>query len=326
MFGKLYIEDECYLKGFLIMCDVMVMSFDFDIGCEIVVYMVDFFKNLFFSNKVWELMLIDVVMVYEEFCELMLFVDEGNCFVQCFVEWFVDVDFLGCVVMLFQYQVDYCVIGCELGDVVLCFVVIYFFNEDLKFVLVVVDKVVLVYVVLEFKDVEIVWKQKEMNMLCVCVLFELDQVEEVLVVLNKFLFVLDVNCLCVDIVWNVGMWEDVVQVLQDLIVDEFIDFVWLLMQMQVDLILNWVVVLNFVGDCVVLVNMWIRYEGLMEKILCVKMFDVVICLCMGVLLFDCDSIVVLVVEVDMFKEFLDSYCVSINLLNQMLDDQKRFFF
>lgn len=310
MLGKMYLEDGRYLKGFTILRDATVMSPDSDISREIASYMADSFKNIFLSKKIDELSPVDAVTVYEEFRELTPPGNDGNRLVQRLAERLVNADLLDRASKLLGHQVDYRLTGKESADVGLRLAAIDLLNGDAKDALSALEKAAATYAAIEPKTAEITQKQKETEMLRARALSELDRVEEALRILNTFPPAPETNRLRADIAWNAGMWQDAAEALQDLILDESIDIARPLTTKQADLILNRSVALNLAGDRVALSSMRTKYGPAMEKTARSKMFDVVTRQRTGNLSSDRESIAALVSEVDMFKEFLDSYRAS----------------
>jgi tetratricopeptide (TPR) repeat protein len=310
MLGKMYLEDGRYLKGFTILRDATVMSPNSDISREIASYMADSFKNIFLGKKIDELSPVDAVTVYEEFRELTPPGNEGNRLVQRLAERLVNADLLDRASKLLGHQVDYRLTGKESADVGLRLAAIDLLNGDAKDALAALDKSAATYAGIEPKTPEIIQKQKETEMLRARALSELDRVEEALRILNTFPPAPETNRLRADIAWNAGMWQDAAEALQDLILDESIDIARPLTTKQADLILNRSVALNLAGDRVALSSMRTKFGAAMEKTARSKMFDVVTRQRTGNLSSDRESIAALVSEVDMFKEFLDSYRAS----------------
>lgn len=310
MLGKLYLEDERYLKGFTILRDATVMSPDSDISREIATYMADSFKDLFLTKKVNELTPIDAVTVYEEFRELTPAGDEGNRLVQRLAERLVDADLLGRAAALLQHQIDYRLAGKDLADVARRLAAIYLLNDDPAKAIPALDKAAANYATIQPQDADIAQKQKEVDMLRARAMSDQDDIEGSLAVLNKYPPSPEMNSLRADIAWNAGMWEDAAEALQDLILDEAIDPARPVTQKQADLLLNRAVALNLAGDRVGLANMRTKFAATMEKTARAKMFDVVTRPRTGNLSSDRESIAALVSEVDMFKDFLDSYRAS----------------
>jgi hypothetical protein len=282
------------------------MSPDTDIGREVTGYMTDAFKNLFLSPKVNELTPIDAVTVYEEFRELTPPGDEGNRLVQRLAERLVDADLLSRAAVLLQHQTDYRITGREGGDVAVRLAAIYLLNDEPGKAIKALDKAQANYATVP-PSPELTGKLKELQMLRARALSDEDKVEDALAILKDFQPTPDINALRADIAWNAGLWDDAADALRDLILDESIDVARPLTQKQADLILNRAVALNLAGDRVELSNMRTRYGDAMMKSSRSKMFDVVTRARAGVMSSEQDSIAALVSEVDMFKDFLDSY-------------------
>ena len=307
MLGKLYLQQQRHMKGFTILRDAISMSPDSDISKEIAAYMANSFKDLFLSNKINDLTSIDAITVYEEFRELTPPGEEGNRLIQRLAERLVDADLLGRAAELLQHQVDYRLTGKESADVGLRLAAVYLLNGEEALALKALDKVSAEYKAADSKSPEILQKQKEVEMLRARALSKQDKVEDSLAILNSFSPTPEINALRADIAWGAGMWDDAAMALKDMIVDESIDLGRPLTQKQADLILNRSVALNLAGDRVELANMRTKYGAAMEKTSRSKMFDVVTRPRTGNLSSDRDSIASLVSEVDMFREFLDSY-------------------
>ncbi len=305
MLGKLYLDQKRYLKGLTILRDAAAMSPDTDVGREVTGFMSDSFKNLFLSAQVNELTPIDAVTVYEEFRELTPPGDEGNRLVQRLAERLVDADLLARAAALLQHQIDYRITGRENGDVAVRLAAIYLLNDEPDKAIAALDKAKTSYAALE-QTAQVVGKTREIEMLRARALSEKDRVEDALAILAKFPPAPDINALRADISWKAGMWDEAADALRDRILDEAIDVARPLTQKQADLILNRAVALNLAGDRVELANMRTRYGEAMGKSSRSKMFDVVTRPRTGNMS-ERDSIAALVSEVDMFKDFLDSY-------------------
>lgn len=310
MLGKMYLEDGRYLKGFSILRDATVITPDSEISREIAGYMATNFRDLFLTKKVNDLTPIDAVTVYEEFRELTPPGAEGNTLVQRLAERLVDADLLGRASVLLQHQFDFRLTGQEAGVIGQRLAAIYLLNDEPKKAIPVIDKAAKIFSAIEPKDADIEAKLKELEMLRARALSDEDNVNGALAVLNKYPPSPEVNRLRADIAWNAGQWEDAAEALNDLILDEDIDPSRVLTQKQADLLLNRAVALNLSGDRVALANMRARFATAMDKTSRAKMFDLVTRPRTGNLSSDRESIAALVSEVDMFKEFLDSYRAS----------------
>lgn len=306
MLGKMYLEDMRYQKGFSILKDAIGMSPDSDISREIASHMLKSFKDLFLGDQLYKISPVDAATLYEDFSELIPPGDEGNLMTQRLAERLVDADLLDRAAVLMKKQVDTKLTGLEAADVAVRLSAIQLLNDDSKSALMSLDKAVEVYTALP-PSPEIEKKLRNISLLRARALSKLKKVDDALAILNKLPPAPDVNRLRADIAWNAGLWPDSAAALQDLIIDEGIDGTRPLTQKQADLLLNRAVALNLSGDRVALSNMKTKYDAVMSKTARAKMFEVVTRQRTGSLSSDRESIAALVSEVDMFREFLDSY-------------------
>lgn len=307
--GKLYLDQARYMKGFSILRDAVAMSPGTDISNDIAYMMTDSFKNLFLSDALEKMSPVDAITVYEEFRELTPDGDDGNRLIRRLAERLVDADLLGRAATLLQYQVDYRLQGREAADTSLRLAAIYLLSDNPNPVLRVLDKATTTYAGLP-KDDSVNQKLREAAMLRARALSELKRVDEALAILNTYPPSPDINRLRADIAWNSGRWQDAAIALQDLIVDQAIVAERPLTQAQADIILNRAVALNLAGDRVALANMRERFGDQMMKTSRSKLFDVVTRSRTSTLASDRESIAALVSEVDLFKDFLDTYRAS----------------
>ena len=306
MLGRMYLDDKRYLKGFTILRDATVMSPGSDIGNEIASFMADAFKDLFLNDTLNEMTPIDAVTVYEEFRELTPAGAEGNRLIRRLAERLVEADLLGRSTALLQHQMDYRLSGREAADIGLRLAAVYLLNDEAERALPALDKAASLYAA-EPQDDEIRAKQREEQMLRARALSKQNNADAAMRILNRFPPTPDVNRLRADIAWTAGRWDDAADALNDMIMDEAINPERPLSQKNADLLLNRAVALNLSGNRVALANLRTRYEDAMSKTTRARMFDVVTRPRTGNLSSDRESIAALVSEVDIFREFLDSY-------------------
>lgn len=304
MLGKLYLEQRKFLKGFGILREAASMSPEADISQEITDYMGDQFRRLLMEDK--ELSPLDAVTIYEEFRELTPPDAEGNRLVQSLAEKLVEADLLDRASAILQHQVSYRVQGAEKARVAVRLAAIYLLNG-------VPDKALAS--LKEARDLygaesdSALKKEalRKVELMHARALSDMNKTEEALVHLSKFDPAPDVNRLRADIAWQAGLWEDAAEALQDLILDQAIDPARPLTEKQADLILNRAVALNLSGNRVALANMRQRYEDAMKKTARARLFDVVTRPRQSTVLADRQTLESLVSEVDIFKDFLETY-------------------
>lgn len=306
MLGKLYLQDGRYGKGYTIMRDAAQIVPDADISKEITGFMASSFRDTFLSDQLNKMSPVDAASLYEDFPDLIPTGDVGNKIIRRLAERLVDADLLDRAAGMMNTLVNGRLTGRDAADVALRLAGIDLLNDNPQAAIAALDKASSLYGALP-QDTDVAQKQHEIALLRARALSKMDKVADALAMLNKFPPSPEVNRLRADIAWNAGLWGDAAEALQNLIVDEPIDVARPLTQKQADLILNRAVALNLSGDRVALSNMRSKYVDMMSKTSRAKMFDVVTRQRTGSLSSDRDSIAALVSEVDLFKDFLDSY-------------------
>lgn len=304
MLGRLYMRDRQYLKGLAILRDAAGMSPDSDIGRDITAYMAREFNDLMMYDD--DLSPLDAVMVYEEFRELTPPGDAGNQLVYKLAERLVDTDLLGRAANLLQHQVDYRISGREKADVAMRLATIALLDFNPELAMQALDITEDYYAAQPASD-ERAKLMRDLTLLRVRALSQMDRTEEAVEILNRMPLEPDVTRLRADIAWQAGLWDDAADALQDLIFDEAISGNRLLTEYQADLILNRAVALNLSGNRVALANMRQRYADRMEETSRGGMFELVTRPHSLSLMAERQTIERLVSEVDLFSEFLQNY-------------------
>jgi hypothetical protein len=116
-----------------------------------------------------------------------------------------------------------------------------------------------------------------------------------------------VSRLRADVAWSAGSWDVAADAFQDLILAENISLTRPLSAYQTDLILNRSIALNLSSNRVALANMRERYDDAMKQTEKAQLFDVVTRPRQLGLMGSRENVTSLISEVDMFKDFLDSY-------------------
>lgn len=304
LLGKLYIEQDRYLKGFTILRDATGMNPDSDIGKEITAYMQEEFRDLLLNDE--DLTPLEAVEVYEEFRELTPTGDEGNKLVQKLAERLVQADLLGRAADILQHQTDFRLQGEEKARVAVRLGAIYLIDKKARAAMKYLAQGRDIYGRI-LEGAARAAKLREIDLLRARGLSQLNRTEEAIEMLRGFPPDPDVNKLRADIAWQSGLWEDAAEALQDLILDQALDLNRPLTPQQADLILNYSVALNLSGNRVALNNTRRRYEDSMKRTARARLFDVVTRPRNTSILADRETIESIVNEVDMFQEFLESY-------------------
>lgn len=307
MLGRLYLDQNKYVKGFSILRDASTMALpDSNIGKEITGYMTSAYQDLIVQDK--DLTPLDAATIYEEFKELTPPGEEGNAVIQRLAERLVEVDLLNRASALLQHQVDYRLQGSEKARVATRLAAIYLLDKNPRPAIAALDAAQAVYAA-DTAMPEATRKEhdRELALLRARALSKINRTEEAILLLNQFEPDPDINHLRADISWQAGLWEDAEEALQDLILDESLDPNRPLSLKQADLLLNRAVALNLAGNRVALANMRTQYQAVMDKTERGKMFEVITRPRKVASLADRETISSIVSEVDLFKDFLDTY-------------------
>lgn len=301
--GKLYIDSRKLLKGFGILRDAAHMSPESDVGEEVASYMAEKFNEIIMKDQ--ELTPLDAVALYEEFPELTPAGPEGNALVQRLAERVIEADLLERAAGILQHQVDYRLVGMEKARVAKRLAAVYLLDKVPQKAIGVIDTAQTVYRGEGSEESQ--RHLHDLELMRARALSQMNKKEEALTLLSNMEPAADVNSLRADIAWQAGLWEDAAEALDDMILDQALDLNRPLTDKQAELILNRAVALNLSGNRVALVNMRKRYLDNMKKTNKGNLFDVVTRPRNTTLLADRDTLQSLVAEVDIFKDFLESY-------------------
>lgn len=305
MLGRLYIEEGEYLKGLGILRDAATMSPQSDIGREIASYMSDNFNRILLEDE--DLSALDAVTIYDEFRELTPADDEGNYLIQRLAERLVDADLLGRAARILQHQVDYRLQGNsqERARVALRLATIYLLGNNPAAALKALDDAQAFYG--RQNTAEAAAKLRDIKLLRARALSESARPQQALDILAGLPPAADINRLRADIAWQAGAWREAAEALDDLIFDMDVASAQSLTPEQADIVLNHAVALNLAGDLVALSNVRQRYGAVMQDTERARLFDVVTRERKNTKLADRDTLLSLINEVDIFRDFLNNY-------------------
>lgn len=304
LLGKMYLQEDQYLKGFTILRDAAGMSPDSDIGREITSFMRSEFNDLLVKDQ--NLSPLDAVEVYEEFRELTPAGDEGNALVQKLAERLVQADLLGRAAAILEHQVDFRLDETEKGRVAVRLGAIHLLDKNARQAMKYLDTGREIYAAALTGDARAA-KLKEIDLLRARGLSQLNRTEEAIDLLKGFDPDPTINRLRADIAWQAGLWEDAAEALHDLILDQALDLNRPLTAEQADLVLNQAVALNLSGNRVALNTARMRYEEAMKKTPRARLFEIVTRQRKTAIMADKETIESIVEEVDMFQDFLKTY-------------------
>lgn len=304
--GRVYIENKDYPKGLFVLRDAATISPDAQLGREVTDYMTGAFRNLYDSEDLQTISPLDAIAVYEEFKELMPAGAEGDRIVDQLAERMVDTDLLGRAENLFDHQLANRLKGVEAGRVALRLAAIRLLNNKPDAALKNLDQAEALYKEGEDKTVP-ADKMREINLLRASALAKTGQAERAIDMIGTLPPDKTVARLKADIAWKSQRWREAADGLQVLIDVEQIRPDQPLTPEQAELVLNRGIALNLAGDRVGLGTLRERYQAQMGQTPKAELFDVVTLPRRFGLIRSRDTIAETINNVDLFKDFLESY-------------------
>lgn len=303
--GQVYIQNGDYLKGLSVLRNAASLFPESPMGKEVTTYMTKTFRDLFMQGGADKIKPLDAVTVYDEFKELTPAGAEGDAFIERLAERLVDVDLLGRAGTLLENQVTHRLEGEDKARVALRLAAIRLLDSKPEGALRALDLAQSIY---EAKPEGMTEAQdKDIRLLRARALAKMKKVDEAFEVLGGLKVDPNLTRLKVDTAWSAGKWDDAADALNDLIIEEDISLTRPLTPYQVDLILNRAIALNLGGNRVALGSMRERFVDAMKQTDKAQLFDVVTRPRQMGLIGTRENITSLMSEVDMFKDFLESY-------------------
>jgi predicted negative regulator of RcsB-dependent stress response len=303
--GQVYIQDKDYLKGLSVLKNAATLSPESPMSKEVTAYMTKTFRDAFMNSGDAAIEPIKAVSIYDEFKELAPTGPEGDAFAEHLAERLVDIDLLGRAGNLLESLVTQRLQGNEKARVALRLAAIRLLDSKPEGAMRALDIAEGIYKesaagLTEDKD-------REIRLLRARALAKMKKVDEAFKVLDGLTLDPMLTRLKVDTAWSAGRWDEAADALQDLILDEDISLTRPLTAYQSDLVLNRAIALNLAGNRVGLSAFRERFGDAMKQTDKAQIFDVITRPRQLGLIGARENVTSLISEVDMFKEFLDSY-------------------
>ncbi|PCI99691.1 MAG: hypothetical protein COB14_05745 [Alphaproteobacteria bacterium] len=304
--GDAYFKDKKFIKGLSIMRDAASIAGDTALGQRIASYMGNTFADLFLGEDLKKISAVDAVSLYETFSELTPIGARGDKLVQNLAEHLVRADLLGRATKLLRHQVDHRLEGKEKLRVAIRLAAIELINKDPQQAMNALGKATdILHFLSETPEKE---KHKgEIALLKIRAYSQNKQFDKALSLLKKVEKNEVVNRLKADIAWQAGYWDQAAESLDAVLLDENISLTRPLSKEQSDLILNRAIALSLSNDRIALGNMRAKYSDLMLQTHKARQFEVITRPRQNSALADRETLLSIVSEVDLFKDFLDSY-------------------
>jgi predicted negative regulator of RcsB-dependent stress response len=303
--GQVYIENGDYLKGLSVLRNASTLYPESAIGKEMTAYMTKTFRDVFMRDDANKIKALEAVSIYDEFKELTPQGDEGNRFIERLAERLVEADLLGRSATLLESQVTQRLQGEPKAHTALRLAAIRLLDSKPEGALRALDVAEGAYKAAEGGLTED--KGREIRLLRARALAKMKKIDEAFAVLGDLKVDPMLTRLKVDTAWSAGRWDDAADALNDLILDEDISLTRPLTAYQVDLVLNRAIALNLGGDRVALSTMREKFGDAMKQTDKSQLFDVVTRPRQLGLIGTRENVSSLISEVDMFKDFLDTY-------------------
>ncbi len=305
--GDAYFGHQNYIKGLSIMRDAAAIAEDSVLAGRITEDMVQTFADLYLDGGLKDVSATDAVAVYENFSELTPAGDKGNKVVQNLAEHLVNADLLDRAAKLLKHQVDHRLKNEEKVSVAIRLAAIELINKKPQKAVNALGKASKELK----KNKKIKNKDKyiqEIELLRIRAYSQNKQYDKALKLLEAQSQGKNTNRLRADIAWQAGYWTEAADSLNSVILDEDIVAGKPLSKEHADLLLNRAIALSLSNDRIALANMREKYSELIRTSgHNVNQFEVITRPSRGGVLADREALISAVSEVDLFKDFLESY-------------------
>jgi len=306
--GDAYFKAKDYIKGLVIMREAASMADESVLAARITSDMADTYNSMFKEENLKQVSPLDAVTVFDQFKELTPVGTEGDKLVQRLAEHLVRSNLLSRAAKLLQHQVDHRLNGKEKIRIAIRLAAIELIDKNPQKAINALGKANdTLNFISESEDKE--QYKREIALLRIRAYAQNKEYKKALSLIEALPLNPVVNRLKADIAWKANYWDIAAEALNDVLIDENILADGKLTQEQADIILNRAIALNLDNDRISLANMREKYSTLMlernkDK---ARQFEVITRPRRTALLNDREALLSAVSEVDLFKEFLDSY-------------------
>ena len=304
--GRTYFEAKDYLRGLKIMRDAVTYDTGTPLGQRVAGEMGDLFSDLFLGPDLDEVSPLDAVSLYEEFKELVPLDERGDTIIERLAEHLATADLFARAGNLLKYQMDHRLQGVDIYRIGVRLAAIRLLDNQPDQAIAALNTAAAKLEELP-DELKTPKRYRTISMLRARALSRKGRPDQALALLNDLSRTPDMNRLRADIAWTAGYWDDAAEALGDVVLDQNISLTRPLKDENTALLLQQAVALNLAGDRIALANMREKYTDLMKQTDKAKIFDVITRPRQRGVLADRDTLLSVVSEVDLFKEFLNSY-------------------
>lgn len=304
--GNAYFEKKDYLKGLNAMREGASVASGKALGERIAGDMSAAFSKLFLEDKLKDLTPLESVALYEEFSELTPVGEEGNRLVQILAEHLVKADLLPRASKILRHQIDHRLEGAEKVRVAIRLAAIQLMDKNPQAAVNALAKATNELKRISNKKTRDKYI-REIAILKTKAYLQNKQYDKALSLINNVSDGKDARRLRADITWQAGYWGDAADAIHKIMVDEDITPNRPLSNEEADVILNRAIALSLDNDRIALSNLRQKFIGVMKNTHKARQFEVISRPRKDGSLADRETLLSVVSEVDMFKDFLDAY-------------------
>ena len=304
--GLSYFKKKKFIKGLSIMRDAASFAGDTALGKRIANHMSKTFSDLFLGDDLAGVSAVDAVAVYEEFSELTPIGKEGDKLVQNLAERLVKADLLNRAAKLLRHQVDHRLQGKDKLRTAIRLAAIHLIDKQPQKAMDALGNAQQALTVLSDSP-ENKKHGEEIELLKIRAFLQNKEYDRAIGLIEKMPPGKDLNRLKADVAWQAGYWDEAAEALNEVITDENISLTRPATEDQADLLLNRAIALSLSNDRVALSNLRAKYNDVMLQTSKARQFEVVTRPRGNTALADRETLLSVVSEVDLFKDFLESY-------------------
>lgn len=304
--GQVYFDSKQYIKGLNLMRDAASIAVDGTFSKRVAHDMKETFIDLYLSDGIKDVSPLDAVTLYEQFSELTPVGERGDQLVQRLAERLVSADLLDRATELLEHQFNHRLEGEDKIKVGLRLAAIHLLDKKPQEAMNALGKSQITINGLPDKEDRLEY-QEQISLLKIRAYAQNEQFDKALSMLEKVPQSMDAQRLRADIAWQAGYWDDAAESLDAVIVDYEIKPDDKLTQVQADIILNRAISLSLADDRIALLNLRQKYLSQMRDTYKAHQFEVITRPRGTSVLADRETLLSAVSEVDLFKDFLDSY-------------------
>ncbi len=304
--GNAYVKDKNFLVGLSIMRDAIDIAGEALLAERITTDMTRTYLDLYTGPDLKNISALNAMAIYDQFRELTPIGDQGNKLEQNLAEHLARANLLSHATKLLRHQVDHKLKGEEKVKIALRLAALELIDKNPQKAVNAIGKAKDALETLSDTPQKAKHEQ-DLELLRIMAYKENKEYDKALSLLEGLEPSQKVNSLKADIAWKAKYWKQSAEALNAVIIDENIAPDAKLTDKQAALILNRAIALSLNDELVSLANMRAKYLEQMKTTNKAEQFNTITRPRRGGALADRETILSAVEEVELFKEFLDSY-------------------